>query len=268
MRHIAAVIKLFAFLLVTLFYYSIMMAVLVLSLVGVNYEKYRGYLLNYWGKSVCMIMRIKFEISGKVPEPPFFLVSNHLSYTDIFVLFSQLRCLFVAKSDVKQWPFIGFIVKTCGILFIDRERKRDITRVNDNISKNINENQGIIIFPEGTTSPGANVLRFRAPLLQYPASMNFPVSYVALSYRTPENEESAYRSVCWWEDIPFFVHFYDLLKLKSITCFMRFGEETIARSDRKELTISLNKAVSERLKPTIMTKEFNLKHGEFEPLKI
>lgn len=268
MRHLAAVIKLSGFLVTTLFFYSLIMIVLVLSLIGVNYEKYRSYLLNYWGKSVCVIMRMKFEISGKVPRPPFLLVSNHLSYADVFVLFSQLRCLFVAKSDVKQWPLIGFIVKTCGILFIDRQRKRDITRVNSDISKNINENQGIIVFPEGTTSPGTEVLRFRAPLLEYPASMGFPVSYVALSYHTPESEEPAYRSVCWWDDTSFFVHFYKLLKLRSITCYMRFGENTITKNDRKELTLALNQAVSERLKPTIRTKEYNHRHGEFEPLKI
>lgn len=268
MRHIAAIVKMIAFLLATLFFYSLIMVTLVFSLIGVNYERYRGYLLNYWGKCICYIMRVKFEISGQVPEPPFFLVSNHLSYADVFVLFSQLRCLFVAKSDVKHWPLIGFIVKTCGILFIDRQRKRDITRVNDNIQKNINDNQGIIVFPEGTTSPGIEVLRFRTPLLEYPASMGFPVSYVALSYLTPENEIPAYRSVCWWDDTPFFVHFFDLLKLRSITCYMKFGEETITKSDRKELTDSLNKAVSEQLVPTVSLNEFNQRHGEFEPLKI
>lgn len=244
------------------------MITLLLSLVGVNYEKYRGYLLNYWGKSICKIMGIKFKITGKVPQPPFFLISNHLSYADVFVLFSQLRCLFVAKSDVKHWPLIGFIVKTCGILFIDRQRKRDIHRVNNNISKNINENQGIILFPEGTTSPGFEVLRFRAPLLEYPANTGFPVSYVALSYQTPDNDKPAYKSVCWWDESSFFSHFYELMKLRSITCFMRFGEETITNNDRKDLSQSLYRAVSEQLIPTIKVNDFNQKHGEFEPLKI
>jgi 1-acyl-sn-glycerol-3-phosphate acyltransferase len=208
MRHIVASFKVVLILIVTLFFYSLIMITLVFVPLGANYEKYRGFLLNYWGKTICMIMGVRFQVSGNIPDPPFFLVSNHLSYFDIFVLFSQLRCLFVAKSDVKHWPLIGFIVKTCGILFIDRQNKRDITRVNNDISNNINDNQGIIVFPEGTTSPGTKVLKFRTPLLEYPASMNFPVSYVALSYQTPESEEPAYRSVCWWNETPFFVHFY------------------------------------------------------------
>lgn len=268
MRHLIAGFKLTAFLLTTLFMYSLIMVTLLLKLLGINYEKYRGYLLNQWGKFICVIMRIKFDIKGRIPEPPFFLVSNHLSYVDVFVLFSQLRCLFVAKSDVKHWPIIGFIVKTCGILFIDRHRKRDITRVNNNISKNINENQGIIVFPEGTTSPGMKVLQFRAPLLEYPASTEFPVSYVALSYKTPEDEEPAYKSVCWWDNTSFFVHFFNLLKLRSITCKMNFGLQTVTNSDRKKLTSMLHDLVSEEFKQTINHDHFIKEHGVFEPLKI
>lgn len=268
MRILTAGFKLAAFLLTTLIMYSLIMVTLILSPLGINYEKYRGYLLNYWGKFICVIMGVKFDIRGPIPEPPFLLVSNHLSYADVFVLFSQLRCLFVAKSDVKHWPLIGFIVKTCGILFIDRQRKRDITRVNNNISKNINRNQGIIIFPEGTTSPGMEVLRFRAPLLEYPASTGFPVSYVALSYETPETDEPAYKSVCWWDDTPFFVHFFNLLKLRSITCKMNFGYESVIDNDRKALTSKLHEAVSNELEQTIHPEKFIEEHGVFEPLKI
>lgn len=268
MRHLLAIIKMISFLVVTLFFYSLIMVLLVFSIFGINYEKYRGYLLKYWGKSVCYIMNVKFDIRGTVPEPPFFLVSNHLSYADVFVLFAQLRCLFVAKSDVKHWPLIGFIVKTCGILFIDRQKKRDIKRVNDKISKNINSNQGIIVFPEGTTSPGTEVLRFRAPLLEYPASTGFPVTYVALSYQTPDTEDPAYKSVCWWDERSFFSHFYELLKLNSFTCIMNFGNETITNGDRKALTASLNKAIADKMIPTVKSSEFNEKHGMFEPLKI
>lgn len=266
MKFIIATLKLLVFLINTFFWYALIMLSFLGKIVGINYEKTRGYLLKSWGRCSCLILNIKVKVQGTPPEPPFMLVSNHLSYVDIFVLFSQLRCLFVAKSDVKGWPLIGFIVKTCGILFIDRQRKRDIKRVNQLISRNINENQGVIIFPEGTTSPGISILNFRTPLLQYPASQNLPVSYVAITYQTKSNDEPAYQSVCWWGDISFFAHFFNFLRLRSISCKLNFGDQKILNNDRKELAIELNKAVKEEFTPVISVEDFEEQHGTFKPL--
>ncbi|WP_428236937.1 lysophospholipid acyltransferase family protein [Gracilimonas sp.] len=266
MNFLRAIIKLFSFLVSTLFFYSLIMLCLFAAVVGLNYEKCRGYLLRSWGKVCCWIIGIRIESNNKAPEPPFLLVSNHLSYIDIFVLFSQLRCLFVAKSDVKTWPLIGFIIRTCGILFIDRNRKRDVTRVNKLISKNINTNQGIIIFPEGTTSPGYEILSFRSSLLEYPASRQFPVSTVAVSYKTEPEEAPAYETICWWDDTPFFVHFFNLLKLKSFTAVVNFGPDEITANDRKVLAEQLKSDIEKHFVPVITEKEFLDQNREFTPI--
>lgn len=266
MNFLRAVVKLLSFLFVTLFLYSLIMMALLTSILGLNYEKIRGYLLRFWGQCCCRIMGINIVVKGEVPEPPFLLVSNHLSYIDVFVLFSQLRCLFVAKSDVKAWPLIGFIIKTCGILFIDRNRKRDVTRVNELISRSINDNQGIILFPEGTTSPGMKVLPFRTSLLEYPASQNSPVSYVALMYQMPDSEISAYESICWWNDTPFFLHFFELLKSKGFTAKIHFGDKEIKEKDRKLLAEKLQKFVQDEFEPVIDSDTFFSKYEDYKPL--
>lgn len=267
MKYLRAIIKLVSFLAVTLFMYSLIMLSLLGKVFGLNYDKARGYLLRTWGRLSCRVIGIELEIVGNPPEPPFLLVSNHLSYVDIFVLFSQLRCLFVAKSDVKTWPLIGFIVKTCGILFIDRNRKRDVTRVNTLISKNITEDQGIILFPEGTTSPGLEILPFRTSLLEFPADRNFPVSYAALSYATKEeSDDPAYESVCWWTDIPFFNHFFELLKMKGFKAKIHFGSASIHDNDRKRLAEKLHQEVQHSFDPVIEKEDFLAKHEEFKPL--
>jgi 1-acyl-sn-glycerol-3-phosphate acyltransferase len=266
MSIIRAITKLISFLVTTLLFYSLIMLCLLGSVIGVNYEKLRGYLLRTWGKVCCWILGANVVVKNEVPEPPFLLVSNHLSYIDIFVLFSKLRCLFVAKSDVKTWPFIGFIIRTCGILFIDRQRKRDVTRVNKLISRNINANQGIILFPEGTTSPGYEILPFRTSLLEYPASQQFPVSTVSISYKTNAQQEVAYHSVCWWDDTPFFVHFFNLLKLKSFTAVLNFGPDKILDDDRKLLAERLKADIESHFEPIITQKEFLEKNLEFTPI--
>ena len=168
----------------------------------------------------------------------------------------------MAKSDVKQWPVIGFIIKSCGILFIDRERKRDITRVNNLIKENVNSHQGVIIFPESKTSPGLKILPFRSSLLQVPVAMKLPVSFVAISYSTEEGEEAACKQICWWDDDPFLIHFFNLLKMKKFTAVISFGEKAIISDNRKHLTTLLQKEVHNHFKPVIDDSVFaNLKTG-------
>lgn len=266
MRTLRATSKLIIFLIATLFLYSLIMLCLAGSIIGLNYQRCRGYLLRTWGKSACLILGIKVKVEGEIPDPPFMLVSNHLSYLDIFVLFSQLRGLFVAKSDVKAWPLAGFIIRTCGILFIDRNRKRDIKRVNALISENVNENQGIIIFPEGTTSPGYEILPFKTSLLKYPVAMNIPVSYATISYATEEGEKPAYQSVCWWDETPFVTHFFNFLKEKGCTANIHFGTHSTTNSDRKQLAKHIHNEMSLNFEPVISESEFLKKHDAFKPL--
>ncbi len=76
---------------------------------------------------------MKIEIIGERPTPPFFLVSNHLSYADIPALRSVIETVFVAKGDIKSWMFAGKIVGDMGNIFIDRENRRDIPRAGFNI---------------------------------------------------------------------------------------------------------------------------------------
>lgn len=265
MKSFIAVLKLGAFLLVTLGLYSLIMLSLAGKIFGVNYERNRGFLLKTWGKSCCKVLGLQMDVQNSPPDPPFLLVSNHLSYLDVFVLFAQTRSLFVAKSDVKSWPLIGFIIRTCGILFIDRERKRDIKRVNKLISENINENQGIIIFPEGTTSPGMDILPFKPSLLQYPATTGFPVSRVAITYINENSEIPAYQTACWWDDTPFFVHFFRFLKQGKTKVLLNFGEDKIQSTDRKELASMLESEMRNDFTPVISKDEFLEKHDAFVP---
>lgn len=264
MDFMRAIFRLIIFIPVTLFFYSLIMVSLALSIVGFNYQKTRGYLLRTWGKTCCFILGIHLEVENTPPEPPFLLVSNHLSYLDVFVLFSQLRCLFVAKSDVKTWPLAGFIIKTCGILFIDRSRKRDVKRVNALISENITDDQGIILFPEGTTSPGLEVLPFKTSLLQYSATEHFPISHVSISYKTDDEQKPAYNNVCWWGDVSFMTHFWNLLHINKIKAKMVFGKEKILSDDRKELALKLHKCMADNFEPVVSDKKFYELHDDYK----
>ncbi|MEX0994882.1 MAG: lysophospholipid acyltransferase family protein [Balneolaceae bacterium] len=250
MKHIRAVFKLFLIVSVTLGLYAIFVAGWAgIKLVGSRIEPWRNYILRVWSAGVCRILNLQIQTKGGAPSPPFFLVSNHLSYTDIFVYYQTLKCTFIAKKEVRTWPVIGFITRTMGVIFIDRKRKRDVTRVNNLVSAGLHQDQGIILFPEGRTSSGSEVLPFRSPLLEYPAKAGFPVHYASVHYQTSVKDDPAYLKVAWWGDASFFNHFLKMATLQRIDCTVTFGNETVRHEDRKALADQLHKKLSAQFQP-------------------
>src|SRR5438067_12912545 len=58
-----------------------------------------------WTKSFVWTSGMRLEVIGTPPKPPFFLVTNHLSYADIAALRSVVPGVFVAQAEVDSWPF-------------------------------------------------------------------------------------------------------------------------------------------------------------------
>lgn len=199
--------------------------------------------MKIWGKIALTCLAVKVEIRGTPPEPPFFLVSNHLSYIDIPVYYYCLKTTFVSKAEVKEWPIVGLMARSLGIIFIDRNRKRDVHRVNSIISDRINNHQGVILFPEGRTSAGDKIRPFRPSLLQHPAMEGLHVHYAAIRYQTGEKDVPAHLSVAWWEDISLLGHLIRLASNRSITAQVTFGEKSVKKDDRKILANELHKEV-------------------------
>lgn len=251
MDHFRAIIRLFFFSLASIT--TVALTITGNLLLGSESRKYRWknmVTLNF-GHFVAWIMGMHIEVKGTPPEPPFFLVSNHLSYVDIIPLWSTLPCTFIAKSEIRGWPFFGFAAKSMGILFIDRENSRDIPRVNTLISSVITDEQGIVLFPEGTSTKGAEVVDFKPPLLHFPAVNERPVSYAAISYSTDDPGKPAHEYVCWWGGMSFFNHLYELLKIRSFKAYVVFGDKTITSDDRKKLAQSLHLEVKNNFRPVV-----------------
>lgn len=251
MRIIIAIGKILLFLITTSYYYSFIALGNIFSFIGINKVKNSANQRRKWAKAVAIILGMKVVVKGTPPKAPFFLVSNHLSYVDVWVFYSQLNCTFIAKSEVKSWPIIGFILSSSGVIFVNREKRTDVKRVNEEVSKNLSEHQGIILFPEGTTSAGNDILPFKSSLFQFPAVEELPVSSATLHYETPEGEKPAHSSVCWWDDTPFFKHIFYLFVMKEFTATVTFSSETISHSNRKVLASSTEKIIKDSFEPVI-----------------
>lgn len=216
---------------------------------GPNTARWRSRTFHGICRIFVAVMRVRAEVQGRPPAAPFILVSNHLSYLDIVLFGSQVPAVFVSRADVRDWPIIGTMCRAVGTVFIDRGSKRAIPQVMERIREVLDQGQGVVIFPEGTTTGGAEVGPFKPSLLETAASAELPVSYAALSYRTPEGAAPAQESVCWWGDMTFGRHLIGMLGLPEIRATLRFGEERILERDRKVLAERLHFAVEAQFQP-------------------
>ncbi len=246
MRNIRAAVRLFLFVTSTIGLHTVWFIV---NIFIPNRIYWRQVIFAAWTKSFVRISNMQIEVSGPLPKPPFFLVTNHLSYTDIAALRAVLPGVFVAKKDIQGWFLAGRICRDMGTIFIDRENRRDIPRAGEQILDRLEQGEGVVVFPEGTSTKGETVLPFNSSFFEFAAKARVPVSYAALSYRTAEGEMPAHLAACWWEDISFFAHLWRLFKVKEYTATIDFGEKTITGSDRKELARELHRKVSEKFKP-------------------
>lgn len=214
-----------------------------------NKQYWRELLFRLWAKGFVEIAGINVRIIGDPPKQPFFLVSNHLSYVDIPLLRAVAEGVFIAKSDIREWFLAGKMIGDFGNIFVNRNNRRDIPRAGNDILQALNRNEGIIVFPEGTSTNGEAVLPFKSSFLEFAANHDFPVHYVSITYQTPFDEPSASETVCWWDDSSFIPHLWRFFQLREVTAILNFGEKPIVNSNRKELAKQLWQAVSEKFIP-------------------
>ncbi len=117
-------------------------------------------------KVACFILGIKTKVVGGsfVRKSNLLLLSNHISYFDIFALGSVFKINFVAKSDVAKWPIFGIVSRLGNTVFISRSKTSAGSAV-FNLEKEILKRKiPLLIFPEGTSSNGLEVLPFKSSL--------------------------------------------------------------------------------------------------------
>jgi 1-acyl-sn-glycerol-3-phosphate acyltransferase len=173
------------------------------------------------------------------------LVCNHLSYLDILVLVSLMPAVFVAKSEVRSWPVFGWFASLAGTLFVVRARRTDVSRMNSEIEKTLDGGNVLVLFPEGTSWNGSEVLPFKSSLLEPIVGSKHPLSVAHISYTLADGDVT--NDICYWGDMTFFSHLLKLLTKKQIKARVNFASVRNPVSERKELAIQLHAAVS-RLK--------------------
>jgi 1-acyl-sn-glycerol-3-phosphate acyltransferase len=186
------------------------------------------------------IYSCEYSSSGPVPKSGL-LVSNHLSYLDIFLIAAITPAVFVSKSEVRAWPVIGWLTSLAGTIFIVRERRTQVGAVNREINSALDDGALVVVFPEGTSTNGEQILPFRSSLLEPATAGDHPISIGYVHYELDGGD--ARNEVCYWGDHIFFPHAVNLLSKRHVRATMRFGTFRRTTDDRKELAMQLREAV-------------------------
>lgn len=110
------------------------------------------------------------------------IVANHISWTDILVLYTVRWVSFVARAEIKKWMLLSPLIKSVGTIFIDRSKRSELVNVNKVLSDKLKCGATIGIFPEGKTSDGNQVMPFKPALIEAAISANSMIEPVAIIY--------------------------------------------------------------------------------------
>ncbi|MGO9014811.1 MAG: lysophospholipid acyltransferase family protein [Dissulfurispiraceae bacterium] len=201
----------------------------------------RAHGMRWWARVGCFILGIHITPTGSYKQNDvFFIVSNHCSYLDILIIGAIMPSVFVSKSEVASWVFLGRMVKLAGTVFVNRESKTAAVRVLEAIKERLESGISVVVFPEGTTNNGLNIRDFKSTFFKAPIDSKVPILPLSIIYShlngmpvTPGTIDA----VAWHSDMQFVPHFWNLLGFSRIDARIHFNPPLYHfTEDRKTLS--------------------------------
>jgi len=126
------------------------------------------------------------------------ILANHVSWLDIMIVSGASGAAFVAKSEIRSWPAVGWLCGLNNTVFIERAERGNVRGQADAMRDALLAGQPLALFPEGTTEGGGEVLPFRAALVSsvFPPLPGVLVQPVAIDYGAAVDE------IAWVGDEP------------------------------------------------------------------
>jgi 1-acyl-sn-glycerol-3-phosphate acyltransferase len=170
-----------------------------------------------WLQCFGRILNLRIDKNGSVATHPVMIVSNHVSWLDIIVLGQFVPGCFAAKDDIAEWPVIGYLSRQAGTVFIRRGDKKQILQTTERMAWQLRQNGNMLVFPEGTTTDGGDVLDFHTSLLQPALLTKAAVQPAAVRYLN-----AAKASAPFIGDDEFITHLFRTLTLDVIEVRLDF----------------------------------------------
>lgn len=206
-------------------------------------------MIQWWCKRLLTCFNFRISCDGQLPDVRthgVLFVANHISWSDIHAINSIIPVRFVAKQEIRHWPVFGYLVRKAGTIFINRDRRRDASRVVNLASLALQYQDNLCVFPEGTTTEGITVLPFKSSLLQAAIDANATVVPVTLYYPLANgrpNLQAAYAG-----DTTLAASMSALLHMQQPRVHLHFGTPIQTTNiNRQHLAAELQQAIARQL---------------------
>jgi lyso-ornithine lipid O-acyltransferase len=243
-------------------------------------SRFAGVLPMIYHRVCCWLLDLHVEVRGTMSTAkPVLFVCNHTSYLDISVLGSLIRGSFVAKTEVANWPFFGFLAKLQRTVFVDRQRRGTTHQQRDELMRRLEAGDSLILFPEGTSNDGNRTLPFRSALFgvaerraadgtREPLPLTIqPVSLAYVRLNGMPIGRSLRPHFAWYGDMDLFSHLWRVAGLGRITVVLEFHRPvTLAEfASRKALSEYCQRTVAEGVAAAIVGRREDAQVAATEP---
>jgi len=250
MRRVA---RLIGFLAVSLFFLIFMAATRPFLLLAPQSRRLRfmAESVRLWARACLRTIGLKINVHGfsdGLRSNRHLLVCNHQSYLDIVIIASVFPTLFVAKTEVSRWPFLGLLAELGGTIFVNREDARSGVKCAYRLSRMLRDGVSVQVFPEGSTSDGATVMEFKglffaSAIRSQKSALPLTIKFHSVNGRPMDRERLDL--VCWYGDMDFARHFWKLLNIESAEVSLMIDEPI--KPDRARGAKALAQVARERI---------------------
>jgi len=203
-----------------------------------------------WSRGLSKILNIKIKVHGNIDNVNGLIVSNHLSYIDILVTGTVFPLRFTPKSDIADWPFLGWFIRCSKPIWIDRKSRHSSQKALNEFINTLRSNINLIIFPEGTTTDGKNgLLPFKSTTFEAAVKGNLPVYPILIHYK-----EDTDNLISWHDDTSLLEHVSKVFGMKKIKTEVHILDPIFPLSKKR-------KAFSSEVHK-IMNAEYRKRYGE------
>lgn len=218
----------------------------------------RRRILQRWSAALLAIFNVRVELTPDAALRSGLIVTNHISWLDVFVLNAVVPMRFVAKSEVRRWPLIGWLCARAQTLFLERGKARAAARMNVQLVELLQRGECLAIFPEGTTTDGAQVGHFHPSLLQPAIDAAARVHPVAIRYLDGTGLRSS--AAAYIDELSFGASLWNILSMPELHVRLiaspaldacTLDRRSLARSARAQIAGALALADSQNFHPAL-----------------
>lgn len=208
---------------VTFFLVTIPLDLVILLMRKINKnlaDRMSRHIVRWTFKVILFISGTKIEAIGveRIPTDKAVLyVGNHSSYFDIISTYTLLPGVtgFVAKKEIKKYPFLSWWMVFVNCLFLDRKNIKEGLKTILAGVEQIKSGMSVFIFPEGTRSNTGEMAPFKEGSMKIATKAKAPIVPVAIT-----NTRNIFEA--------------QMPRIKSTKIIIEFGEPIISDELTKE----------------------------------